>query len=92
MPQEMLSAFATGTVDSPGNGSSVKTSPFPFPGDLEEGFLLRPPKEGNANARGENLLAPLPSPLVVFAVGRGAGLPEKDATIERCNNWRKQAT
>jgi cellulose biosynthesis protein BcsQ len=32
-----------------------------------------------------SLPSPLPSPLVVFAVGRGAGLPEKDATIRQCN-------
>ena len=34
-------------------------------------FFAEAPKEGNANARGESLLAPLPSPLGAFAVGRG---------------------
>ena len=44
---------------------SVKTSPFPR-GIREECFLLRPPRRKRQPRGGENLLAPLPSPLRGF--------------------------
>jgi hypothetical protein len=65
------------------SGPSVKTSPFPFPGGLEECFLLRP-HEGNANARGESLLAP-PSPLGRLSRLVAGGPLEKTAKLKRCN-------
>ena len=60
--------------------SSVKTSPFPFPGDSRGMFFAEAPKKETPTRRGENLLAPLPSALGAFAVGRGEGPPPK-----RCN-------
>jgi len=55
-------------------------------------FFAGGPKKETPTRGVKPSLLPSPRPLVVFAVGRGAGLPEKDATIERCNNTLKHAT
>src|SRR5271157_2905744 len=52
-----------------------KNLTFSFPGGLEECFLLRPPKK-ETPTRGVKTSS-LPSPLGLFAVGRGGGATSK---------------